>query len=108
MLLRGILYVLVFLPCVVIFAKVRSRAVRQAVLLIGGYAVYLTWGAWFAVVLFASTAMNFLLGTWFSSRSRSRDRSAACPKCFRSFAPRKSHLGTTSDAGSVASQQACS
>src|ERR1017187_5329441 len=64
MLLRGILYVLVFLPCVVIFAKVRSRAVRQAVLLIGGYALYLTWGAWFAVVLLASTVMNFLLGKW--------------------------------------------
>src|ERR1035437_944778 len=64
MLLRGILYVLVFLPCVAIFAKIRSRAVRQAVLLIGGYALYLTWGAWFAVVLLASTVMNFLLGKW--------------------------------------------
>src|ERR1035441_5866411 len=69
MLLRGILYVLVFLPCVVIFAKVRSRAVRQAVLLIGGYALYLTWGAWFAVVLLASTVMNFLLGKWLQRKA---------------------------------------
>lgn len=64
MLLRAILYGLVFLLCVVVFAKVRSRAVRQPVLLIGCYALYLTWGAWFAVVLLASTVMNFLLGKW--------------------------------------------
>ena len=64
MLLRGILYVLVFLLCVVIFAKVRSRSVRQAVLLISSYALYLTWGTWFAVVLLASTALNFLVGKW--------------------------------------------
>jgi len=64
MLLRGILYALVFLFCVVVFAKVRSRAVRQPVLLIGCYALYLTWGAWFAVVLLTSTLMNFLLGKW--------------------------------------------
>jgi alginate O-acetyltransferase complex protein AlgI len=64
MLFRGILYGLVFLLCVVVFAKVRSRAVRQPVLLIGCYALYLTWGAWFAVVLLTSTVMNFLLGKW--------------------------------------------
>lgn len=64
MLLRGILYASVFLLCVVVFAKVRLRAVRQPLLLIGGYALYLTWGAWFAVVLLASTVMNFLLGKW--------------------------------------------
>jgi alginate O-acetyltransferase complex protein AlgI len=64
MLLRGILYALVFLLCVVIFAKFRSRAVRQPVLLISCYALYLTWGAWFAVVLLASTVMNYLLGKW--------------------------------------------
>src|SRR5208337_3009590 len=55
---------LVFLFCVVVFAKVRSRVVRQSVLLIGGYALYLSWGAWFAAVLLASTVMNFLLGKW--------------------------------------------
>jgi alginate O-acetyltransferase complex protein AlgI len=64
MLFRGILYGLVFLLCVLVFAKVRSRAVRQPVLLIGCYALYLTWGAWFAVVLLTSTVMNFLLGKW--------------------------------------------
>jgi alginate O-acetyltransferase complex protein AlgI len=64
MLLRGILYALVFLLCVVIFAKFRSRAVRQTILLISGYALYLTWGTWFAVVLLTSTVMNFLLGKW--------------------------------------------
>jgi len=64
MLLRAILYALVFLLCVMMFRKVRSRAVRQTVLLLGGYALYLTWGPWFALVLLASTAMNFLLGKW--------------------------------------------
>src|SRR5271157_864538 len=49
---------------VVIFAKVRSRRVRQAVLLAGSYALYVTWGVWFAAVLLASTVMNFLLGRW--------------------------------------------
>jgi D-alanyl-lipoteichoic acid acyltransferase DltB (MBOAT superfamily) len=46
------------------FAKVRSRALRQAILLIACYALYLTWGAWFAAVLLTSTVMNFLLGKW--------------------------------------------
>jgi alginate O-acetyltransferase complex protein AlgI len=68
MLLRGILYGLVFLVCVVVFAKERSRALRQSVLLLGGYALYLTWGHWFAVVLIASTVMNFLLGKWLRRR----------------------------------------
>jgi len=49
---------------VVVFAKVRSRRVRQAVLLAGSYALYVTWGVWFAAVLLASTVMNFLLGRW--------------------------------------------
>jgi len=64
MLLRGFLYVLVFLLCVAVFAKVRSRAVRQTVLLICCCALYLTWGYWFAAVLLTSTVMNFLLGKW--------------------------------------------
>src|ERR1039457_1688667 len=64
MLLRGILYVLVFLVCLVVFAKVRARAIRQSVLLIAGYALYLSWGSWFAVILLASTVMNFLFGKW--------------------------------------------
>ena len=64
MLLREILHVLVFLLCVVIFAKVRRRAARQAILLIGSYALYLTWGEWFAAVLLASTVINFMVGKW--------------------------------------------
>lgn len=68
MLLRGILYALVFLLCVVVFAKFRSRAVRQAVLLVGCYALYLTWGTWFAAVLLASTVINFLVGKWLARR----------------------------------------
>ena len=61
---RGILYSLLFLVCVAAFAKVRSRALRQPILLIACYALYLSWGAWFAAVLLTSTLMNFLLGKW--------------------------------------------
>ena len=53
-----------FLLCVVVFAKVRSRRVRQAILLVASYALYLTWGLWFAAVLLTSTVMNFLVGEW--------------------------------------------
>ena len=59
---QGILYVLLFLLCVVVFAKSHSRIARQATLLIASYALYLTWGRWFVAVLFASTLMNFVLG----------------------------------------------
>src|SRR5271166_4030682 len=64
MLLRAILYILIFPLCVLIFARVRSRATRQAVLLIGCCALYLTWGVWFAIVLLASTVINFFFGKW--------------------------------------------
>jgi alginate O-acetyltransferase complex protein AlgI len=47
---------------VAVFANVRSRQVRQSILLIGSYVLYLSWGAWFAAVLLASTAMNFGVG----------------------------------------------
>jgi alginate O-acetyltransferase complex protein AlgI len=59
---QGILYVLLFLLCVVLLAKIRPRTVRQAILLLAGYALYFTWGAWSAAILFASTGMNFLVG----------------------------------------------
>ena len=62
--LQGTLYVLVFLVEVGIFAKVRSRSIRQVTLLAGSYTLYLTWGAWFAAVLLASTLLNYLLGAW--------------------------------------------
>ena len=62
MFFRGILYAVALLVGLAIFAKVRSRSARQAVLLIGSYALYATWGLWFAAILLASTAMNFLFG----------------------------------------------
>ena len=61
---RFILYVLALPLCAAIFARVRSRTVRQAVLLIASYALYISWGVWFACVLLASTVMNYLLGAW--------------------------------------------
>jgi len=64
MLVRSALYGVVFLVCVATFARVRSRGIRQAVLLAGSYVLYLSWGRWFGVVLIASTVMNFLLGQW--------------------------------------------
>jgi alginate O-acetyltransferase complex protein AlgI len=42
--------------------------VRQAVLLIGSYALYASWGVWFAIVLLTSTVMNYLLGGWVRRR----------------------------------------
>src|SRR5437868_6132241 len=64
MLFQGILYALLFLACTVIFSTVRSRGLRQAILLIASYALYMTWGVWFAAVLLSSTVMNFLVGEW--------------------------------------------
>ena len=64
MLVRGILYVLVFLIEVMIFAKIRSPKVRQAALLAGSCALYLSWGFWFGAVLLTSIVMNYLLGKW--------------------------------------------
>ena len=61
---RVILYAVALLIGLAIFAKVRSHRARQAILLAGSYALYATWGIWFAGVLFASTAINFLIGQW--------------------------------------------
>ncbi len=61
---RIVLYAVALLIGLGIFAKVRSRGARQAVLLIGSYGLYATWGLWFAAVLLASTVMNFLFGLW--------------------------------------------
>jgi alginate O-acetyltransferase complex protein AlgI len=61
-------YVLLFLVCVAVFAKVRSRIVRQVVLLASSLALYLTWQPWFAAVLFTSIAANFLLGKWLRAK----------------------------------------
>src|ERR1039457_1671367 len=64
MLFQGILYCLLFLLCAVVLAKVRSRTARQSVLLVASYALYVTWGPWFAAVLLTSTVVNFLVGEW--------------------------------------------
>jgi len=64
MLLKGILYGVALLITLAIFAKVRSRRVRQAVFLIASYALYVSWGIWFVGILLVSTVMNFLLGEW--------------------------------------------
>src|SRR5271167_847631 len=61
---RVVLYAVALLIGLAIFVRVRSCRVRLAVLLIGSYALYATWGVWFAGVLLASTLMNFLFGLW--------------------------------------------
>ena len=62
MFLRWFLYALVFMLCLPIFSKFQSRKIRQAILLIGSYVLYISWGIWFAGVLVASTLINFALG----------------------------------------------
>ena len=69
MLFRGALYGLALLLSVIVFANVRSRRIRQAVLLICSYGLYISWGAWFALILLLSTGMNFLLGQWLRRKS---------------------------------------
>ena len=49
MLLKGILFSLVLLLSLVVFARVRSQKIRLATLLTCSYALYITWGVWFAV-----------------------------------------------------------
>src|ERR1039458_5550211 len=68
MLVRGILYILVFLTVVAILAKFRSPKVRQVALLSGSCALYLSWGLWFGLVLLASIVMNYLVGEWIRRR----------------------------------------
>ncbi len=70
--MRASLYALALLFSVIVFSRARSQRVRQCVLLAVSYALYLTWGAWFLLVLLASTTINFLLG-----RRMQRDASAA-------------------------------
>jgi alginate O-acetyltransferase complex protein AlgI len=64
MLLTGLLYGSVLLIGSLVFEKFRSRRIRQSFLLVASYALYLTWGMWFGVVLLTSTVMNFLVGRW--------------------------------------------
>ncbi len=55
-------YTLAFLLCLAIFSRVCSRLIRQGTLLIASYALYLSWGPWFAAVLLTSTVVNFAIG----------------------------------------------
>lgn len=59
---RALLYGLALIAGIVVLARARSPRARQLFLLVVSYALYLTWGPWFLLVLLASTAMNFLLG----------------------------------------------
>ena len=62
MLSRAILYVVAFLFCFAIFRKFRSQRIRQVVLLIASYGLYLSWEPWFFVVLLISTVTNYVVG----------------------------------------------
>ena len=55
-------YILAFLLCIVIQAKVRHAGIRQTTLLVASYGLYLTWVPWFAGVLVTSVVVNVLLG----------------------------------------------
>jgi len=63
-LFQGILYCLVFLICLAVLHKLHSRSARQVVLLAASYALYVTWGPWFAAILLASTLVNYVVGQW--------------------------------------------
>src|SRR5271167_4405343 len=71
MLLQAFLYCLALLAGVLIFAKIRSPRIRQILVLVLSYALYASWGAWFTIVLAASTLMNFLLGQELKQRRSS-------------------------------------
>lgn len=63
-LLQGFLYAVVFLTCVAACKTTRRPPIRQTLLLLASYGLYLTWRPWFAAVLLGSTAMNFAMGEW--------------------------------------------
>ncbi len=69
MFLQGTLYAVVLALGVVVLAKIRSARVRQIFLLAASYALYLSWGAWFAAILLLSTVVNFFLGQALRRRS---------------------------------------
>jgi len=60
--IRALLYALALLFAVIVLTRARARTARQAFLLAVSYALYLTWGPWFLLVLLSSTSINFLLG----------------------------------------------
>lgn len=59
---RALLYGLGLLAGVLFLIRARSYRARQLFLVSISYALYLTWGPWFLLVLLVSTAMNFVLG----------------------------------------------
>jgi alginate O-acetyltransferase complex protein AlgI len=59
---RGISYVVTFVVCAVIVTSVRSAKVRQAVLLLASYTLYIAWAGWFTAILLTSTILNYFLG----------------------------------------------
>ena len=61
---QSVLYILVFLICVATLAKAHSQTLRQSILLVASFGLYLTWTKWFAAVLFTSAVANFLVGKW--------------------------------------------
>lgn len=61
---QAILYVLIFLAEVVIFARASSARTRQWALLGGSCVLYLTWTKWFFAVLVASILINYIMGRW--------------------------------------------
>jgi alginate O-acetyltransferase complex protein AlgI len=62
MLARAFLYSLTILIGLIVSTKSKSPRLRQTVLLVLSYLLYLTWGPWLALVLLGSTGMNWLLG----------------------------------------------
>src|SRR5579863_6139702 len=66
--LRILLYAIGLALSLLVLGRVRSRAARQATLLMVSYALYVTWGSWFLGVLVASTVINFLVGRWIARR----------------------------------------
>jgi alginate O-acetyltransferase complex protein AlgI len=59
---RALLYAVGLIVVLLVFARARSIRGRQLTLLLISYALYLTCGSWFLLVLLASTVMNFIVG----------------------------------------------
>ena len=68
MVVRALLYLLALIVTLIVMRNSRTRNLRQLVLLVVSYGLYVTWGAWFLAVLLASTVINFLLGRWMRRR----------------------------------------
>ena len=66
--LQPVLYLVVFLASVALFALVRRRNLRQGLLLLASVVLYLTWTKWFAAVLLGSIVINYLVGLWLRKR----------------------------------------